>query len=262
MARARRKQCTVATAAACLPLLLLFHLARAASEECRLETHTTLDPASLPPLWRLPFSGARVSLAVLQRTGDPIVAVDDDETEAAAASATTTALGTLPPGLHLFLDLPAASLDPATAAHLEEQLLPAVLKPHSAALSAVRPLLRQFAEVAPAVAADLRRVLMVGVDADGGCSHTTHQERRQLLWYYANDPGLALPIAPIAPIFLMADAASSSVRGYHLTLSWPSTAPRLTTYTCPSAAPTSSACRGCAQLRLTPAEPPGAHVQE
>jgi hypothetical protein len=231
------------------------------SSTSRLATRD-LAPASLPPSLRLPppcssggSSSTLLHIVQVLAADRPTPAAPPLSDDAAAAA---QAFRVLPPGLHLFLD--GEEPGPVLAAHLEGQLLPALLPAlPSASLSTLRPLLRQFVHVNPAVADDLRRLLASeeAVEASG-----------QLLWYHANDPSaLFLPTAALSPLIETAMAEdsgedkSSSLLGYHLTLS-PSSAARLRTYTCASSALASAALPsahggGSAQLRLLAAEPPG-----
>lgn len=235
-----------------LLLLLLFACASAAAAAaaasgCRWNTHHSV--ALLHSSWpRLPPS---IDLAIVQLR-DGIA-----PTGAGAGAAGPTALPVLPPGLHLFLDSPVAGTDTSAGA-MHEQLLP--LLNHSTSLSKLRPLLRQFAEVAPGVAVELRRVL--GFKEEEG----EKAGRRQLLWYHANDPGLALPHHEAIAAIIRAQqqqeeeqhqqpVVGTSLMGYQLTLSSPQ--PRLSTYTCPAASPTPPAPSGRAELEWTAAEPPG-----
>ncbi len=269
MAGSRHATATAALALL-LSLLLLLPAALASSreeeeEDCRWTTRE-IAATALPSHLRLPpapisssSSSSSVHILQLLSGGQP--------THTTAAGSSKALEGALPPGLHLFLDAPDTDNDTdnsnsTLAAHLERQLLPALLPPTS--LSTLRPLVRQFATVPPAVACGVRRLL--GVEGGGG---------RQLLWFHANEPAAlsrALPLAATAPVIHAAAATadadaddqqeSSTLLGYHLTLSSSSasSAARLTTYTCAATAAAAAppACEhGCAQLQLVAAEPPG-----
>lgn len=212
------------------------------SLDCRLETHE-LEPAVLPAFLRLmpPSSGLGLRLAIVQLT----VGVGGVGHHAA-----TSVLQILPPGLHLFLDAPNDGSSTTTSIDVEEQLLGPLLA-SSASRSTLSPLRRQFAQVAPAVAADLRRLLGFEGPEEGA--------ELQLLWYHANDPDMCMPLGAIAPVLQgrqrgREQEQEASLLGYQLILSCSSSSVRLT-YECEAAPP--AACNGCAALQLTAAEPPG-----
>lgn len=222
--------------------------AGASASGCRWNTHSVASFSSSWP--RLPPS---VDLAVVQLR-DGIA-----PTAASESNSGPTALQVLPPGLHVFLDSPVASNDVAAAGALDEQL--SALLDHSIAPSTLRPLRRQFAEVAPDVAVGLRCALGFKEEKE---------EHRQLLWYHAHDPALALPYHEAIAALIQTEqhqeneeqdqqqqqpTAGASLMAYQLTLSAPQ--PRLRTCTCPAATPTTPPPSGSAELQWTAAEPPG-----